>query len=142
MRRPYFLAQKSVIPLRTGSYLLSLVLLSCAPGWTQVGISSSPPKASQPEVLKDALGRTTPRGTVLGFVSAARKGDNELAAGYLDTRPRGKAATDLAQQLFVVLDRRLPAHLNELSNKPEGSVSEPLKPDQERVGTISSDKYT
>ena len=139
MRRPYFLSQKPVIRLRTGSCLLSLVLLSCAHVWTQVGISSSLPTASQPDIPKDALGRTTPRGTVLGFVSAARKGDNELAADYLNTRLRGKAATDLAQQLFVVLDRRLPAHLNELSDKPEGSVSDRLKPDQERAGTISSD---
>ena len=139
MRRPYFLSQKPVIRLRTGSCLLSLVLLSCAPVWTQVGISAPPLTASQPEVPKDALGRTTPRGTVLGFVSAARKGDNELAADYLNTRLRGEAATDLARQLFVVLDRCLPARLNELSDKPEGSVSDRLKPDQERAGTVSSD---
>ena len=99
----------------------------------------APLTASQPEVPKDALGRTTPRGTVLGFVSAARKGDNELAADYLNTRLRGEAATDLARQLFVVLDRCLPARLNELSDKPEGSVSDRLKPDQERAGTVSSD---
>ena len=29
---------------------------------------------------KDALGRTTPRGTVLGFLAAARKGDNASRA--------------------------------------------------------------
>jgi len=37
-----------------------------------------------------------------------------------------------------VLDRRLPARLNQLSDNPEGSFSTPLKPDQELVGTISS----
>jgi MscS family membrane protein len=70
-------------------------------------------------------------------LTAAREGDNDLAAQYLNTRLRGKAATDLAHQLFVVLDRRLPARLNALSDVPEGS--DLLKPNQELVGTISSD---
>ena len=124
--------------LDTGAWLLSMVLLFCVPVWTQVVIPSSTPTASQPEVPKDALGRTTPRGTVLGFLSAARKGDDELAVQYLNTRLRGKDAKDLAHKLFVVLDRRLPARLNELSDQFEGSVADPLKPNQEVVGTISS----
>ena len=85
------------------------------------------------------MGRDTPRDTVLGFLSAARKGDYELAVQYLNTRLRGKAATRLAEQLFVVLDRRLPARLNALSDLPEGSRSNPLKPNEELAGTISSD---
>jgi MscS family membrane protein len=97
------------------------------------------PTAAQPEVLKDSLGRTTPRGAVLGFLSAARKGDDELGAQYLNSRLRGNAAAVLAHQLFTVLDRRLPPRLNELSDKHEGSLSNPLKPDQELVGTINSD---
>jgi len=134
-----FLSQKRGPRLRSGIYLLSLVLLFCIPARTQLSTAGSTSAAAQPEVPKDALGRTTPRGTVLGFVTAARKGDDELAARYLNTRLRGKAATDLAHQFFVVLDRRLPARLNQLSDKPEGAVSDPLRPDQELVGTISSE---
>ena len=118
--------------------LLFLVLLFCVPVWTQVTATSSTPPATKPEVPKDALGRTTPRGTVLGFVTAARKGDYEHAVQYLNTRLRGQAATNLAQQLFVVLDRRLPARLNALSDLPEGSLSNPLKPNEDLAGTISS----
>jgi MscS family membrane protein len=70
---------------------------------------------------------------------AARKGDDDVAAQYLNTRLRGNAATVLAHQLFVVLDRRLPPTLNQLSDKPEGSLSNPLKPDQDPVGTINSE---
>jgi MscS family membrane protein len=116
--------------------VLSLSVLFCLPAWGQ--FSSKPPTsaAAQPEVPKDALGRTTPRGTVLAFLSAARKGDRDLAARYLNTRLRGPAANYLAQQLYVVLDRRLPAHLNQLSDVPEGSLSDPLHPDQELAGTI------
>ena len=40
--------------------------------------------------------------------------------------------------MFVVLDVRLPPRLAQISEVPEGSRSNPLKPDQEVVGTISS----
>ena len=72
-------------------------------------------------------------------MGAARTGDDELAAQYLNTPARGNAAAVLTHQLFIVLDRRLPPRLNELSDNPEGSLSNPLKPDQELVGTIGSD---
>jgi MscS family membrane protein len=97
------------------------------------------PCTAQPEVPKDSLGRTTPKGTVLGFLRAARDGDDELAVQYLNTRLNGKAAAVLTHQLFTVLDRGLPPRLNQLSDKPEGSLANPAKPDQELVGTISTD---
>jgi MscS family membrane protein len=101
-------------------------------------IPGAPPAAApaQAEPPKDALGRSTPRGTVLGFLAAARNGENALASQYLDTPLRGEAAEALAHQLFVVLDARLPARLPQLSDEPEGSRSNPLKPDQEIVGTV------
>jgi MscS family membrane protein len=71
-------------------------------------------------------------------LTAAHKGNYEIAAQYLDTRLRDKSAAILAHQLLVVLDRRLPARLNQLSDKPEGSLPNPLKPDQDLVGTIAS----
>jgi len=92
-------------------------------------------QAQQPS--EDALGRSTPRGTVLGFLSAARKGDNELARQYLGARASGAAGEELAHQLFVVLDARLPARLTQLSDDPQGSRRNPLEPDVEIVGTVS-----
>jgi MscS family membrane protein len=121
--------------------LVSLGFLLCIPTWAQLGTHASVPAQAQPELPKDALGRTTPRGTVLGFLSASHKGDNELAVQYLNTRLQGKAAAVLASELFTVLDRRLPPRLNQLSDKPEGSLSDPLKPNQDLVGTISSDNH-
>ncbi len=56
----------------------------------------------------------------------------------MNTKLRGEAATDLAHELFVIIDRRLPARLNQLSDRPEGSLAFPTKPDQDLVGTISS----
>ena len=114
-------------------------LLFCLPVPGQVGTPSSAPVPSQPEIAEDALGRTNPRGTVLGFLIAARDGNNELAAQYLNTRLRGDAAADLAHKLYVVLDRRLPARYHLLRDTPEGSLSDPLRPNQELLGEIISD---
>jgi len=125
-RRPFFLI-----------CLISSTLL-CARAVAQTKTAPSAQVTPQATPTADALGRTTPRGTVLGFLKAARQGRNEVAAEYLNTRLRGQAAASLAHELFVVLDRHLPARLNELSDRPEGSLSVPAKPDEEQVGTISS----
>ncbi len=124
--------------LRLGSCIVSVILLSCFPAWPQVALAGTTPPASQPEVPKDPLGRTTPRGTVLGFLAEARKGEYPVAAEYLNTRLRGKAAAVLAYKLSIVLDRRLPARLNQLSDKPEGSQFDPLNPDNDLVGNIET----
>ena len=119
---------------------LVVVFLSAALAQAQqpsAGGNAAPPPAAQVETPKDALGRDTPRATVLGFMAAARK-DSEVAAVYLNTRLRGDEAADLAHKLFVVLDSRLPARLNELSDRPEGSMRNPLKPNQDVVGTITT----
>ena len=118
--------------------VLLLLLLCCATAWPQVSLSKPAPAEPQSEPPKDTLGRNTPRGAVMGFLGAARKGNTEIAALYLNTPLRGKAAEDLAAQLVLVLDRRLPARLNQLSDKPEGSVPDPLKPDEDLVGTIQT----
>jgi MscS family membrane protein len=117
--------------------LLSFSLAFCLLSSAQTVV---PPAAADAQTIPspDILGRTTPRGTVLGFLKAARKGDYDAATEYLNTNRRGEAATDLARELFVIIDRRLPARLNRLSDRPEGSLAFPAKPDQDLVGTISS----
>ena len=69
-----------------------------------------PPAAAdaQTNPSPDTLGRTTPRGTVLGFLKNARKGDYDAATEYLNTKLRGEAATDLAHELFVIIDHPCP----------------------------------
>ena len=93
--------------------------------------------AAQAPPAKDPLERETPRGTVIGFIATARQGNNDVAALYLDTDLKGEAAADLARKLYVVLDARLPARLNELSDRPEGAATNPLRPDENIVGAIS-----
>lgn len=100
--------------------------------------SPAPPPAPAPasEPWSDPLGRSTPRGTLMGFLDAARAGDNERAARYLNAR--GRTGETLAHQLFVVLDARLPARLTRISDQPEGSRANPLMPNREIVGAITS----
>ena len=106
--------------------------------WAQVGTGAPAAPAAEAQQPRDTLGRDTPRGAVLGFMSAARQGKDELTPLYLDTNLKGQPAVQLAHQLYVVLDSRLPARLNELSNRPEGAPGNPLKPDQDIVGTINT----
>ena len=86
----------------------------------------------------DTLGRRTPRGTVFGFLKASSQNEIGIAVLYLDTSERGTDATALARQLAAVLNRYLPARLNEISDKPEGSVQDPRRPDEELIGTVST----
>ena len=119
--------------------VLALLMLLFSPAvWPQAAASQPAAAGVQAEPPKDTLGRTTPRGTVLGFLAAARKDNLAIAALYLNTPLRGAAAEELARQLALVLDRRLPARLNELSDLPEGSLPNPTLPDQDLVGTIST----
>jgi MscS family membrane protein len=106
--------------------------------------ASTPPASATPapaaaQAPKDPFGRDTPRGTMLGFLNAARRDDYELARQYLDTRLAPPAGQSLARQLFAVLDARLPARLPEISDQPEGSRANPLTPDQEQVGSVKHD---
>ena len=68
--------------------VLSLLLLSCPTTWPQVAVPKAATPEPQPESPKDTLGRSSPRGTVLGFLPAARKGNAAIAALYLNTRLR------------------------------------------------------
>src|SRR6185436_3416709 len=113
-------------------------LLIARPASPQVQPAAAPAAAAPSAPAVDSLRRDTPRGAVLGFLEAARN-HADTASLYLDTNLRGAAAADLARKLFVVLDRRLPARLNELSDRPEGSRANPLKPEQEIVGRIQTE---
>lgn len=120
-----------------GLVLLFLQIL-IVPVRAQTPKPVSTPAKAQPTAPQDPLGRTTPRDAVLGFLNTARKGEDQRAAQYLNTRARGDAASTLAHQLFVVLNCRLPAQLQKLSDEPEGSPTDPMKPRRDLVGRVAS----
>jgi MscS family membrane protein len=100
-----------------------------------VAAPAAPPQAETP---RDPLGRDTPRGLLLGFMRIAREGNDEAAPQYLNTPLRGRPAQELARQLYVVLDNRLPARLGEVSDRPEGDLANPLRPDEDIIATIAT----
>ena len=118
--------------------VLSLLLLSCPTLWSQAVPAKSASAEAPPAAPADTIGRGTPRGTVLGLLSAERNRKTELAALYLNTPLRGAEAETLARQLAEVINRRLPARLNEISDMPEGSQQDPLKPDEDLIGVIQT----
>ena len=115
-----------------------IALLNIAPAAGQ-SRPAAPAPPNQPAPPGDVLDRATPRGTVLGFMKAVRDGHTDIAVQYLNTPLRGAAAVTLAEQLFVVLDRRLPPRLSVLSDRPEGSLANPFTPDRDVIGTVPTD---
>jgi len=116
-------------------WCVSLVLLLCVPrAWAQdkAAATAAPTKAA------DLLGRDNPRGTVIGFITAARQDNYELAAQYINPPSKRDRGDDLARQLYIVLNGRLNARIYAVSDRPEGSLANPLAPDHEVIGTVST----
>ena len=88
-----------------------------------------------PAPPEDPLGRSTPFGTVLGFVKAAEHDDLYRAVEYLDTPQPPKKARQLAQELGEILNA---VDLQNLSRKPEGNPDDGLPPGRERVGVLKT----
>jgi len=96
-------------------------------------------RPAEPEVATaDPLGRSTPQGTVFGFVKSASQGDYDQALQYLDTKITGIRARKLIDAVQVILERGFSGKLAMLSNKPEGYPNDNLPPSKERVGTIKT----
>jgi len=123
--------------------LKQLILLAAllAPALNaQVPLPSAPqqaaPASSSQESADDPLGRSTPRGTVVGFIRAADREDYDQAADYLETSQRGENARELARQLQVILDRKTSIDLSKLSRRPEGSTPAGPNANRELVGVV------
>jgi MscS family membrane protein len=93
--------------------------------------------AGQEKTPEDPLGRSTPQGTVLGFIKAAAQGENDRALQYLDTKKTGPDTQKLVHDLQAILDRGFSGGRSAaLSGKPEGNLDDNLPPNKERIGTV------
>jgi len=90
------------------------------------------------ESFDDPLGRSTPQGTVVGFLRAMEREDYERAIEYLDTRQKGKNARQLALELQRVLDERVSVSRSRLSTKPEGELDDGLPAQEEVVASVKT----
>ena len=90
------------------------------------------PVPQQPE--PDPFGRSTPRGTIEGFIRATQRNDFVAAARYLELSDKQKAKTDeLVRDLREVMDRYYNEPLAAISDAPSGNLEDGLPIDQERV---------
>jgi len=87
----------------------------------------------------DPLGRSTPQGTVIGFLKAMQREDYERALDYLNTRQTGKRAQELAVELNHILNVGMIVTAA-LSSKPEGNIQDELPIHRELVGTVRTKK--
>lgn len=124
--------------------LALLVWLPHAPALAQ-SLTGEPAAEETPAPAPvDPYGRTTPEGTVNGFVSAIGDADYARAAQFLNlehiSRARREArGRQLAEQLQTLLDRGGTFQpRTAISSKPEGHLDDGLEPLVDRVGTIRS----
>ena len=97
-------------------------------------VPPSPAPAAPEAQLEDLLGRSTPYGTVTGFLKAVSGNDLPRAVQYLNVR--GKNAQETAEQLKAVLDWGLSGNLASVSRNPEGKASDGLPAARERLGKV------
>lgn len=95
-------------------------------------------QTQQEAALDDPLGRSTPQGTVLGFLKSVDKEDYERAIEYLDTKQPSKRAQQLAEELQDILNRGFSGYIPKLSHKPEGDLEDGLKSNRERIGSVKT----
>jgi MscS family membrane protein len=137
------------------AFLVVSVMLSIAPSTLRAEESAEPQQAAaerpktaavenfaKPMGPPDAYNRGTPRGSIYGFLSAARNHDYERAAHHMDLRrlsPEDQArAPELARKLKVVLDQELWVDLVNLSDVKEGKPDDDLPSWQDRLGVIET----
>ncbi|MDJ0853091.1 MAG: mechanosensitive ion channel family protein [Myxococcota bacterium] len=137
--------------LRNGSAaILALGLLAglAGDGRAQDPEVAPPPPApvvedfSRPMGPPDPFNRGTPRGSMYGYLAAARARDFERAAEFLDLRQlpldEQDRGPDLARRLKVVLDQTIWVDLGNLSDTNAGTPDDGLPAWQDRIGEIET----
>jgi MscS family membrane protein len=130
--------------------LLALALLvlvaGTVPGAQIPGISPAAP--ASPPAPADALGRDTPRGTVMGFLRAAQDENYPVAVEYFQPpagrrRPKADEEQDLAAQLLAVINQKiLASSLDTISREPQGRLDDGLPADQELLAGVHDSSGT
>ena len=84
----------------------------------------------------DPLGRSTPHGTVVGFLQAVHSGKNKEATQYLQLsgQERAKKGEDLVHELQVLMDKSFVGRVGAISHHREGSIQPGVPEDHERIG--------
>lgn len=105
----------------------------------EVGVMGGADASSETtsEAIPDSFGRDTPRQTVQRFISALGENDFMLASNYLNLTKSDNPTTEVRQfkQALDAGGRFLPDL--QISNSPEGNLTDQLLPGEENVGSIT-----
>ena len=95
-------------------------------------------KPVEPAKPVDPLGRSTPRGTMLGFLQAAQSAQPDSAAQYFQSSRSRRPTDDLkiVHELKSLMDRAYVGNINRITDFPEGTPQEGMTSAQERVGKV------
>ena len=132
---------------RFSAWRFVAVLLMTACGATAF---SSPASAQQDSTSavgdsQDVSSMRTPRGSVIGYLQACRRGDYVAAAHHLnldgpDQGPESATGSELARQFKIVLDKKLWIQADRLSDAAEGIPGDGLQEDFDLVGTVETSR--
>ena len=97
------------------------------------------PTAKPASAQTDLLNRTTPSGTIFGFLQAAQNGDDSIAAQYLQLSSARRQAEGerIARQLKFVLDKTFSGYPSRY-NQAEGIPQEGVPLGHQKIGTMSA----
>jgi len=120
------------MPFMPAAGKLVLLAALAQPAAAQIPDSQTSRMSPSAQQAPDALGRETPRGTIIGFTSAVRRGDFVVAQGYMQLTPRQRGSAEtLARDLAELLDRYYTRRVTELSDLPTGVAGDGLPLDRE-----------
>jgi MscS family membrane protein len=118
--------------------LVFIIVVSAPSSPAQLPTPSPTPSAkAEPAAPIDPLGRTTPRGAVMGLLKCSESEDYETAARYLQPTPGQE--TNLVQRAkeLYALHGRFKGSVGLLSDDPNGSVEPGLPPGEVRAGVLA-----
>jgi MscS family membrane protein len=117
-------------------------LSKAVPGAAAGALAGAPAAAPGAQPEDDPLGRSTPHGTVMGFIKAIESEDYERAVEYLDTQQPPKRAAQLALELRSVIDRGFHGDLEKVSRNPEGNPNDGLPTGLDSIGVVRTPSMT
>jgi MscS family membrane protein len=105
------------------------------------------PKKAKPLGPADELNRGVPRSSLKGYLKAARDGDFERAAKYLDSRYLPDSMDEsrgpqLARQLKIALDKVIWFDLDMVSAHTDGFPDDGLPPNRDIIGRVKTPEKT
>jgi MscS family membrane protein len=120
------------------AYLFLLLVLQLASPGQQQDKHAAREAASPTPAPEDTLGRSTPHGTLLGFLHVAQNGRYAEAAQYLQLSKQQRAASgeQLARELHTLLDEAFVGRIGAISDDPQGSSQFGVPQNHERIGAF------